>query len=113
MTAAITAAVGGHGTLVLVQGPAGIGKTTMLRAACAEATGHGMRVLTARGLAFEQGFPYGIVRQLLEPARVADGPAQWDALLDGAARQARPVFDGPVFGVTEPNTAGADAPAAA
>ena len=85
MTAAITAAVGGHGTLVLVQGPAGIGKTTMLRAACAEATGHGMRVLTARGLAFEQGFPYGIVRQLLEPARVADGPAQWDALLDGAA----------------------------
>jgi DNA-binding CsgD family transcriptional regulator len=102
--------------LVLVQGPAGIGKTTMLRAACAEATGHGMRVLTARGLAFEQRFPYGIVRQLLEPARVADGPAQWDALLDGAARQARPVFDGPVvddpvLGVTEPSAAGADAPA--
>lgn len=85
ITAAITAAAGGHGTLVLVQGPAGIGKTTVLRAACAAATGHGMRALTARGLAFEQGFPYGIVRQLLEPARVADGPAQWDALLDAPA----------------------------
>jgi DNA-binding CsgD family transcriptional regulator len=90
MTAAITAAAGGHGTLVLVQGPAGIGKTTMLRAACAEATAHGMRALTARGLAFEQRFSFGIVRQLLEPARAADGPAQWDALLDGAPADAAP-----------------------
>ena len=80
MTAAITAAAGGHGTLVLVQGPAGIGKTTMLRAACAEATAHGMRALTARGLAFEQRFSFGIVRQLLEPARAADGPAQWGGM---------------------------------
>jgi DNA-binding CsgD family transcriptional regulator len=90
MTAAITAAAGGHGTLVLVQGPAGIGKTTMLRAACAEATARGMRALTARGLAFERGFSFGIVRQLLEPARAADGPAQWDALLDGAPADAAP-----------------------
>jgi DNA-binding CsgD family transcriptional regulator len=111
MTAAITAAAGGHGTLVLVQGPAGIGKTTMLRAACAEATAHGMRALTARGLAFEQGFSYGIVRQLLEPARAADGPARWDALLDGAARQARPVFDGTLLEGTGPSAAGAGAPA--
>jgi predicted ATPase len=116
MTAAITAAAGGHGALVLVQGPAGIGKTTMFRAACAEAAAHGMRALTARGLAFEQGFPYGIVRQLLEPVRAADGPVQWDALLDGAARQARPVFDGPVvdgpvFNDTGLGAARADAPA--
>ena len=55
MTAAITAATSGHGTLVLVQGPAGIGKTTMLRAACAEATAHGMRALTARGPARTAG----------------------------------------------------------
>jgi len=94
MTAAITAAAGGHGALILVQGPAGIGKTTMLRAACAEAATHGMRTLTARGLALEQGFSYGIVRQLLEPVRAADGPGEWDALLDGAARLARRVFDG-------------------
>jgi DNA-binding CsgD family transcriptional regulator len=77
-----------------VQGAAGIGKTTMIRAACTAATGHGMRTLTARGLSLEQGFSYGIVRQLLEPARAAASPGDWDALLDGAARLARRVFDG-------------------
>ena len=65
LAAAVAAAEAGHGTLVLVEGPAGIGKTTLLRAAC---RGPGPRVLTARGLALEQGFPYGIVRQLLELA---------------------------------------------
>jgi DNA-binding CsgD family transcriptional regulator len=94
MTAAITAAAGGRGSLILVQGPAGIGRTTMLSVASAEAAAHGMRTLTARGLALEQGFTYGIIRQLLEPARAAAGPGEWDALLDGAARPARRVFDG-------------------
>jgi DNA-binding CsgD family transcriptional regulator len=52
------------------------GKTTLLRAGCRSP---GARVLTARGLALEQGFPYGIVRQLLEEVRGEDG------LMDGAA----------------------------
>src|SRR5438876_623026 len=47
LAAAVAAAEAGHGTLVLVEGPAGIGKTTLLRAAC---RGPGARVLTARGL---------------------------------------------------------------
>jgi DNA-binding CsgD family transcriptional regulator len=94
MTAAIETAAAGHGAVILVQGPAGTGKTTMLRAACAEAAAHGLRTLTARGLALEQGFSYGVVRQLLEAARAADGPGEWDALLDGPARPARCVFDG-------------------
>ena len=34
LAAAIAAAEAGHGTLALVEGPAGIGKTTLLRAAC-------------------------------------------------------------------------------
>ena len=101
VTAAITAATGGRGTLIVVRGPAGIGKTTVLRAALAEARERGMRTLTARGLALEQGFSYGVVRQLLEPAHAAVGPGEWDALLDGAARLARPVFDG-----AEPSAAG-------
>jgi predicted ATPase len=104
ITAAITAAAGGRGTLIVVQGPAGIGKTAILRAACAEAGAQGMRTLAARGLALEQGFSYGVVRQLLEPVHAAAGPGEWDALLDGAARLARPVFDG-----AEPSPAGATA----
>jgi DNA-binding CsgD family transcriptional regulator len=83
LSAAVTAAASGHGALVLVEGPAGIGKTTLLRAACQD----GPRTLTARGLALEQSFPYGIVRQLLDPIRHQDG------LLDGAAGLAARVFD--------------------
>ena len=84
LAAAVAAAEAGHGTLMLVEGPAGIGKTTLLRAACREP---GPRVLTARGLALEQGFGYGIVRQLLDPVRGEDG------LMDGAAALAARVFD--------------------
>ena len=84
LAAAIAAAEAGRGTLALVEGPAGIGKTTLLRAAC---QGPGARVLTARGLALEQGFAYGIVRQLLDPVRGEDG------LMDGAAALAARVFD--------------------
>src|SRR5689334_6159647 len=90
LTAAIAAAEAGHGTLALVEGPAGIGKTTLLRAACRGPGPEGpwgARVLTARGLALEQGFPYGIVRQLLDPVRGEDG------LMDGAAGLAARVFD--------------------
>ena len=89
LSAAAAAAVVGHGALVLVEGPAGIGKTTLLRAACRG----DLRILTARGLALEQGFPYGIVRQLLDPVRAAAGPAGWQRLLDGAAGLAARVFD--------------------
>src|SRR5215470_6271544 len=93
LAAAIAAAEAGHGTLALVEGPAGIGKTTLLRAACRGPAPEspwdprGVRVLTARGLALEQGFPYGIVRQLLDPVRGEDG------LMDGAAALAARVFD--------------------
>ena len=102
MAGALTAAADGHGSLILVQGPAGIGKTTVLRAACGQAAERGTRTLTARGLALEQGFTYGIVRQLLEPVRALAGPGEWDALLGGAARLARRVFDGPDLGVGPP-----------
>jgi DNA-binding CsgD family transcriptional regulator/tetratricopeptide (TPR) repeat protein len=92
-SATIAAAAEGRGALVLVEGPAGIGKTTLLSTVCAQAQERGIRALTARGLALEQGFSYGIVRQLLEPVRAAAGDGEWDALLDGAARLARRVFD--------------------
>jgi DNA-binding CsgD family transcriptional regulator len=86
LSASVAAAVAGHGALVLVEGPAGIGKTTLLRAACRG----DLRILTARGLALEQGFPYGIVRQIFDPLRVT---CQWNELLDGAAGLAARVFD--------------------
>ena len=74
LAAAASAAAAGRGSLVLVEEAPGIGKTTLLRAACTAAGESGAQVLTARGLALEGGFSYGIVRQLIEPVRAA-GPA--------------------------------------
>ena len=93
LSAAADAAEAGRGAFVLVEGPAGIGKTTLLRMACARPKVPGPRILTARGLALESGFAYGIVRQLIEPVRASAGPGEWDDLLDGAAGLAARVFD--------------------
>jgi DNA-binding CsgD family transcriptional regulator len=101
LSGAVTGAAAGRGGLVLVEGPAGIGKTTLLRAACTGAVGPGGQILTARGLALEGGFPYGIVRQLIEPVRATAGPGQWDGLLEGAAGLSARVFDGAEAGPVE------------
>jgi DNA-binding CsgD family transcriptional regulator/tetratricopeptide (TPR) repeat protein len=93
LSAAADAAEAGNGALVLVEGPAGIGKTTLLRMACARSPLPGPQILTARGLALESGFSYGIARQLIEPVRASAGPGEWDELLDGAAGLAARVFD--------------------
>jgi DNA-binding CsgD family transcriptional regulator len=93
LSAAAAEAAAGRGTVVLVEGPAGIGKTTLLRAACARAQEAGWRVLTARGLALESDFPYGVVRQVFEPVRAAAPYGEWAQLLDGAAGLSARVFD--------------------
>ena len=99
VAAAVADAHAGRGAFVLVEGPAGIGKTTLLRAACDRAPG--LRILTARGLALESGFPYGVVRQLIEPVRTAAGPGEWEELLGGAAGLAARVFDSAEAGTVE------------
>ena len=95
VAAAVLRAAAGRGTVILLDGPAGAGKSALLRAAAAQAVSRGLRTLSARGLSLEQDFSFGIVRQLFEPARAVTAPADWAALLDGEARLARRVFDGP------------------
>ena len=58
----------GRGTLVVVEGPAGVGKTALLSDARAIAESEGMQVLRSRGAELEREFAFGVVRQLLEPA---------------------------------------------
>lgn len=93
LSAAAADAAAGRGRVVLVEGPAGIGKTTLLRAGCARTQEAGWRILTARGRALERDFPYGVVRQLVEPVRAAARPGEWARLLDGAAGLSARVFD--------------------
>src|SRR5215207_308897 len=85
-------AVQGRGGVVLVDGPAGIGKTRLLEASCAAAVKRGVRVLTARGSDLERQFAYGVVRQLFEPMGTGSTPGGRGHLLAGLAAYAEPVF---------------------
>lgn len=78
-------AVAGSGGLVVVEGPAGIGKTALLDAVEPLATRRGVCCLRARGGELEREFSYGVVRQLFEPVLGAASKAERAELLDGAA----------------------------
>ena len=83
----------GHGALVLVEGPAGIGKTEVLRLAQSMAASHELEALQGKGGELEREFPFGVARQLFEPVLVRATPAQREELLAGAAGRARPILD--------------------
>ena len=78
--------------VLLVEGPAGIGKTRLLTATRAAAGAAGLRVLHARGGELERTLAFGVVRQLFETTVT-------EALLEGGAAAAREVFEGPASGV--------------
>jgi DNA-binding CsgD family transcriptional regulator/tetratricopeptide (TPR) repeat protein len=56
----------GRGTFLVIEGPAGIGKTALLAATRATAAESGMLVLRSRGTELERDFAFGVVRQLFE-----------------------------------------------
>ena len=91
MRRAVDDVAAGTSGCVLVEGPAGIGKTRLLVEATRLATAGGARVLSARGSQLEQSFGFGAVRQLFEPA--LGDPDRREALLGGAAGRAAAVFD--------------------
>ena len=75
LTEALDDARAGSGRLVLVDAPAGLGKTSLLNAAFELAGRTDFTALRARASDLERDFAYGCVRQLLDPlvARLADG----------------------------------------
>src|SRR5258708_7543912 len=82
-----------HGGSVLVTGAAGIGKTSLLDAAAAEAGGRGYKVLRVTGLESEADLPYAGLHQLLQAvlpsAGALPGP-QKNALLTALGMRAAP-----------------------
>src|SRR5690348_1951541 len=82
----------GNGACMLVDGPAGVGKTTLVREVIDRAEDRGMRVLWARGGELEREFPYGLVRQLFERWLLSADDNERASALEGAAGLAAPVL---------------------
>ena len=82
----------GRGQVVLVEAPAGLGKTSLLKAASRIATDAEFISLRARASDLERDFAYGCVRQLLEPAVARASGHERTRLFDGAASLSAPLF---------------------
>ena len=78
----------GVGSMVLVEGPAGIGKTALLAAATDLAKERGVLVRSARGGQLEREMPFGIARQLFEVVVERASDAERERLLAGSAELA-------------------------
>src|SRR5260370_38245626 len=55
-------ALDSQGSVLIIEGPAGIGKTTMLTSARDAAKGEGFRVLRPRGAQLAREYRFGVVR---------------------------------------------------
>jgi DNA-binding CsgD family transcriptional regulator len=85
----INAAVAKEAGVGLIEGAAGIGKSRLLTEARRRAAASNMCVLSARGGELEREFPFGVARQLFEPALARSDESPFM----GAAQAARPVFE--------------------
>jgi len=85
-------AIAGDGSLLVLEGPAGIGKTRLVMAAGRRGRELGIHALGARGSELERDFAYGLVRQLFEAPLLAASPSERDELLGGAAGRAAALF---------------------
>ncbi|MDQ1729970.1 MAG: hypothetical protein QOK10_129 [Pseudonocardiales bacterium] len=90
LSACLEASTANVGSLVLIAGPAGIGKTRLLTE-LRRGLGDRALSLTARASQLEREFAYGAVRQLFD--RILSTPADRERLLSGSARAAASVFD--------------------
>ncbi len=101
--AALRAAGQRSGGVLVIEGPAGIGKSRLLEQAQLRGVEVGLNVLEARGTELEQGFPYGVVRQLFERPLAEAGPDERERWLAGAAALAVELLTGapvPVAGAS-------------
>ena len=82
----------GSGGLVVIEGPAGIGKTRLVEAAVEAAGRREMATLTATASELEADFAFGLARELFEPALAELPPRRRAAALSGVAALATSVL---------------------
>jgi DNA-binding CsgD family transcriptional regulator len=82
------------GVVVVIEGPPGIGKSRLLETGRARASDAGFRVLSARATELEQGYPFGVIRQLFERLISEAESGDRDRWLSGAAALAADLLTG-------------------
>lgn len=88
LDAAVARAAAGTGSIALIEGAPGMGKSSLLEAAALQARERGLHVLRASGSEVHRTAPYAVVTDLLKPAvRVLE-----TVVFEGAARLAMPLF---------------------
>ncbi|WP_188195236.1 ATP-binding protein [Nonomuraea sp. SYSU D8015] len=92
LRAAVDLARGGEGAVLVVQGPPGVGKTSLLAAVAGHARAAGVRVLKGRGRELEREVVLGVAIGLLAPALLTAAPEERERLLGGPAAPAAPLF---------------------
>jgi hypothetical protein len=92
--AALDRAIDHPGLLVVIEGAAGIGKSSLVRRAVSRAGESGLQVLVATGLPHEQAVVLGVASRLLIPALAVLPTAERQQLLDGLPDAARAVVEG-------------------
>jgi DNA-binding CsgD family transcriptional regulator len=83
-----------EGLVIVIEGAAGIGKSRLLEIGRDRSSELGFRVLGARATELEQGFPYGVIRQLFERLVSEADDADRKRWLSGAASLAVDLLTG-------------------
>lgn len=94
----------GHGGLVLVEGPPGVGKSALMECAAEMARERGLAVLRARGHELERAYGWGVARSLFEVPLAGRPTRQRDELLAGPATPARAVLDASEHSIGGPDS---------
>jgi DNA-binding CsgD family transcriptional regulator/predicted negative regulator of RcsB-dependent stress response len=108
LTAALRGAARGPGAAVLIEGPAGAGKSTLVDWTAAAARRLDLTVLRAVGSALDASVPFGVARQLLDRTLAELSPEERAEALAGMAAPSAAVLEPDPGGAREP--AGPDEP---
>jgi DNA-binding CsgD family transcriptional regulator len=92
--AAVAELLGRRSGVLIIEVGVGIGKTSLVQAACGRAEELGYDVLSARGSELEADFAFGVVRQLFERRLAGAGEDERASLLVGPAAAVRPLLLG-------------------
>jgi hypothetical protein len=93
LEAALDAAVGGRGSVVAIEGPPGIGKSSLVGSCRELARQRDMYTVSVRATELERSYPYGIVRQTGDSVALDKTPEELEAVLAGAAKLALPILN--------------------